>query len=164
MDPNDHGIRDIIYPPKWDPRQNIPLLERSSSGRPASPLLFVLVADLLQAIVNKAKDLGLLRLPLANRCGQDFPIIQYADDTILIMEACPRQLFFLKAMLNSFATSTGMHVNYQKSNIYSINVLDERMVLLANTFNYNIGSLPFTYLGLSVGTTKSKLDSFLPLI
>lgn len=94
VDPNDHGIRDIIYPPKWGPRQNVPLQERSSSGRPASPL-FVLVADLLQDIVNKAKDLGLLRLPLANRCGQDFQIIQYADDTILIMEVCPRHLFFL---------------------------------------------------------------------
>jgi hypothetical protein len=57
-----------------------------------------------------------------------------------------------------------MHVNYHKSNIYSINVLDERMVLLANTFNYNIGSLSFTYLGFPMGTTKPKLDSFLPLI
>lgn len=114
--------------------------------------------------MNKAKDLGPLRLPLANRCGQDFPIIQYVDDTILIMEACPRQLLFLKAMLNSFTTSIDIHVNYQKSNIYPINVSDERMVLLANTFNYSIGSLPFTYLGLLMGTTDPKLDSFLPQI
>jgi hypothetical protein len=43
---------------------------------------------------------------------------QYADDTILVMEACPKQIFFLKAMLNSFVESTGLHVNYHKSNIY----------------------------------------------
>jgi hypothetical protein len=46
-------------------------------------------------------------LPLTENCGQDFPIVQYADDTLLIMEACPRQLFFLKVVLNSYATSTG---------------------------------------------------------
>jgi hypothetical protein len=32
-----------------------------------------------------------------------FPIIQYAYDTLLIMEACSQQLFALKALLNTFA-------------------------------------------------------------
>ena len=91
-------------------------------GDPLSPLLFVLAADLLQSIINKAKDCGILKLPIPLSCGSDFPIIQYADDTILILEACPRRLFFLKTMLNSFADSTGLHVNYNKSNIYPINV------------------------------------------
>jgi hypothetical protein len=39
----------------------------------------------------------LLKLPLFGRSGHDFPIVQYADDTLLIMESCPRQLFFLKS-------------------------------------------------------------------
>jgi retron-type reverse transcriptase len=86
-------------------------------GDPLSPLLFVLAADLLQSIINKAKDCGILKLPILHSCGTDFPVIQYADDTILILEACPRQLFFLKVMLNSFADSTCLHVNYHKSNI-----------------------------------------------
>jgi hypothetical protein len=38
--------------------------------------------------------MNLLKLPLPDRYGQDFPIVQYADDTLLIMEACPKQLFF----------------------------------------------------------------------
>jgi hypothetical protein len=76
------------------------------------PLLFVLATDLLQTIINKAKDLGLVRLSIQQRCGWELPIIQYADDTIMIMEACPKQLFFLKAKLNSFADSTGLKVNY----------------------------------------------------
>jgi hypothetical protein len=80
-------------------------------GDPLSPLLFVLVTDLLMSIINKARHQNLLQLPLAENCGQDFSIVQYADDTLLIMEACPKQLFFLKAVLNSFATSTGLRVN-----------------------------------------------------
>jgi retron-type reverse transcriptase len=63
-------------------------------GHPLSPILLVLAADLFQSILNKAKDMGLLRLLLSEHYGQDFSIIQYADDTILIMEACPKQLFF----------------------------------------------------------------------
>jgi hypothetical protein len=120
-------------------------------GDPLSPLLFVLAADLLQSIINKAKDCGILKLPILLSCGSDFLIIQYADDTILILEACPRQLFFLKAMLNSFADSTGLHVNYNKSNIYPINVSEQKMALLANTFHCKVGALPFTYLGLPLG-------------
>jgi hypothetical protein len=133
-------------------------------GDPLSPLLFVLAADLLQSIINKAKDCGILKLPIPFSCGFDFPIIQYADDTIMILEACPRQLFFLKAMLNSFADSTGLHVNYNKSNIYPINVSEQKMAVLANTFHCKVGSLPFTYLGLPLGLRKPNLEAFLPLI
>jgi hypothetical protein len=133
-------------------------------GDPLSPLLFVLAADLLQSIINKAKDCGILKLPIPFSCGSDFPIIQYADDTIMILEACPKQLFFLKVMLNSFADSTGLHVNYNKSNIYPINVSEQKMTVLANTFHYKVGSLPFTYLGLPLGLRKPNLETFLPLI
>ena len=133
-------------------------------GDPLSPLLFILAADLLQSIVNKACECGILWLPLPSNCGPDFPIIQYANDTILIMEACPRQLFFLKVMLNSFAESTRLHVNYHKSNLYPINVMDQKMEILANTFHCKIGSMSFTYLGLPLGLKKPNLGAFLPLI
>jgi hypothetical protein len=49
-------------------------------GDPLSPLLFVLAADLLHSIINKAKDLGVLRLPIVMGHTSDFPIIQYAND------------------------------------------------------------------------------------
>jgi hypothetical protein len=45
----------------------------------------VLVTDLLQSILNKAKEINV-------GYTNDFPIIQYADDTLLVMEACPHQL------------------------------------------------------------------------
>lgn len=51
-----------------------------------SPLSFVLVAGILQYVVNKALDIGIINLPLPQR-GGPFPIIQYADDTLLLMPA-----------------------------------------------------------------------------
>jgi hypothetical protein len=56
---------------------------------PLSPLLFVIAVDLLQSFVNKAEEMGWLILPLIVGYTTDFPIIQYANDTLLIMEACP---------------------------------------------------------------------------
>jgi hypothetical protein len=64
-------------------------------------------------------------------------------------------------MLNSFAESTGLHVNYNKSNIYPINVPSQRMEILANTFQCQIGTL---YLRLPMGLKKPNLEAFLPLI
>jgi hypothetical protein len=77
---------------------------------------------------------SILSKPLLEKCGNDFPIVHYVDDTLLVMEAFPKHLIALKALLNTFADSTGLRVNYQKSNIYPINVDEDRMKALANTF------------------------------
>lgn len=106
-------------------------------GDPLSPLIFVLAAELLQVIINKAASQNLIRAPIPQ--GDDnFPIIQYADDTLLIMQADAVQLHFLKAILLSFSNSTGLKINYRKSQMVPINVSPERMVILANTFGCQI--------------------------
>lgn len=74
-----------------------------------------------------------------------------------------KQVFFLKIILNSFAESTSLHVNYHKSNIYPINVPAQGMKILARTFQCQIGTLPFTYLGLPMGLTRIP-GGFLPLV
>lgn len=74
-------------------------------GDPLSPLLFVLVADLLQTIVNKEWQNGVLKQSLSENFGGDYPIIQYADDTLLILPAEARTLFRLKCLLRTFSDS-----------------------------------------------------------
>lgn len=95
---------------------------------------------------------------------QDFPILQYADDTLIIMEGCPTQLSHLKALLGDFATSTGLKVNYSKSMLVPINIAMDKTNLLAQSFGCMVGSLPFTYLGLPLGMTKPNIEDFLPLV
>jgi hypothetical protein len=102
-------------------------------GDPLSPLLFVLLVDLLQPIINKAKDIGLLRLPIQVGYTSDFAILQYADDSLLVMEACPQQLFALKAILHTYADSTGLKINYAKSIMVPINVPPESKLWKINS-------------------------------
>jgi retron-type reverse transcriptase len=83
-------------------------------GDPLSPLLFVLAADFLQSMINKGKNLGMLNLPIPVSLDSDFPIIQYADDTLIILEGDTRQIIFLKSVINTFSEITGLRVNFQK--------------------------------------------------
>jgi hypothetical protein len=132
-------------------------------GDPLSPLLFVGVSELLQAMVNGLFQAGGLIAPL-NIPNSDFPIVQYADDTLLILQACPFQLTALKEILEKFAKATGLRVNYSKSCLIPINVADDKLQSLANTFGCTVGQLPFTYLGLPLGVTKPTIQDLSPLV
>ena len=68
--------------------------KRVRQGDPLSPLLVVMAANFVQSLVNKAKDMGLLKLPISLNCNPDFPIIQYADDTLIILEGEAKHLHF----------------------------------------------------------------------
>lgn len=133
-------------------------------GDPLSPLLFVLAADLLQSVINDAKNNNLLSLPISMSYSQDFPILQYADDMLIIMEGCSSQLTHLKALLHTYVESTGLRVNYSKSMMVPINMDENSCAILAQTLGCSVGSLPFTYLGLPLGLTKPKVEDFLPLV
>lgn len=124
-------------------------------GDPLSPLLFVLAADLLQTLIKKAWQMNVLMHPISDSFQGDYPIVQYADDTLLILHGDARILFNLKGLLRSFSDSTGLHVNFEKSFLVPINMSDSRATHLANTFGCQVASMPFTYLGLPLGTTKA---------
>lgn len=133
-------------------------------GDPLSPLLFVVTADLLQSVLNNAKANGQLNLSIPLQHSQDFAILQYAHDTLIIMEACPSQVLQLKTLFLDFSTSTGLKVNFSKSMLVPINLNEEGTASLAQLFGCQVDSLPFTYLGLPLGLTKPKVIVFLPLV
>jgi hypothetical protein len=133
-------------------------------GDPLSPLLFVSAAELLQCVINHAWQNGEISLPLDNSFDLDCPIVQYADDTLIIMPACPTQLMTLKALLAKFSSSTGLFINFNKSSILPINISTERCHELATLFGCVTESLPFTYLGLPMGTTRQRMDDLIGIL
>jgi hypothetical protein len=73
-------------------------------------------------------------------------------------------LLTLKGLLRCFADSTGLRVNYNKSFLVPINVEEDRALHLANTIGCQVVAMPFTYLGLPLGTTKPTVDEFTPFL
>jgi hypothetical protein len=135
----------------------------SPSRGPVIPPAICFSAELLQMLINRASSINLLKAPIPHADGE-FPIIQYADDTLLLLQADVIKLFFLKALLHSFETSLGLKFNYRKSQLIPINVSQEKTQLLANTLGCQIGSFPFTYLGLPMGTTKPRIEDLTPIM
>jgi hypothetical protein len=80
------------------------------------------------------------------------------------MPAVAKELFFFKCLLQSFAASIGLKVNFNKSFIVPITVNEEKTPILAGTLGCQIETMPFTYLGLPLGMTKPLVKDFMPLL
>ena len=133
-------------------------------GDPISPLLFNLVVDILTRMLMKAANHQLIEGLCAEICPGRIICFQYADDTLLIVQADETQLLALKDMLVAFHKSTGLKVNFHKSCILPINVSPEETTRLATVFGCQVGTLPFTYLGLPVGTTRPRIVDLVPVV
>lgn len=132
-------------------------------GDPLSSLIFVLTANLLQAAINDASQRGLLQHPIPTS-DDSYPVIQYADDTIVVLPACPQQADHLKEILVDYATSVGLSINFHKSTLVPINLDQIQTTNLAQIFGCTVGKLPFTYLGLPMGTTRPSVMDLMPLV
>jgi hypothetical protein len=132
-------------------------------GDPLLATFYVLGSDLLQDLVNDLLQQGLISLPISTRVP-DFPIIQYAVDTLLILPAELDQLMALKNMPHDFSLSTSLRVNFHKSSMVPINVLEDSLQILSAAFGYQIASLPFTYLGFPLVTVRPQLQDLMPLV
>ena len=129
-------------------------------GDPLSPILYVLGGDLLQSIINLAFHQGRLHLPLPME-GK-YPVVQYADDTLVVLPADPVQLQTCKELLDLFASITGLKDNYHKSNMTPINISEDEATSLAQLMDCKIATMPFTYLGLPMGTTRPSMKDCAP--
>ena len=125
-----------------------------------SALIFVLTTDLLQSIFNEALDNNLIGLPIITKNNRDFLIIQYADDTIIILHACPLQIQQVQNILMHFRVYTGLRVNYNKSMMVPMNVPAHKIKQLSAILGCAHSSFPFTYLGLPLGISKPKVEDF----
>jgi hypothetical protein len=104
-----------------------------------------------------------LRLPITTN-NPEFPVVQYADDIILVLSAELDQIVALKDIMHKFGISTGLKVNFHKSLIIPMKVEPSTISLLASTLGCQIGSLHFPYLGLPLGTTGRSIEELMPIV
>jgi hypothetical protein len=117
--------------------------------------MFDIVAAVLQElIVGDVSDLR-LRYPLVD--DMPCPVIQYADDTLLLLRADASQLQRACCILESFSRATGLAINFVKSAFVPIHVLEEDARSLASIFGFPLASFPQKYLGLPLTAMKLRV-------
>lgn len=79
-------------------------------GDPLSPYLFIIIADVLQRLIQQASREGLLRHPISSDCT--CPVLQYADDTLILVQGDTDSMRALKAILEKFSLATGLACNW----------------------------------------------------
>ena len=107
---------------------------------------------------------GLISLPINQPTSEDYPVVQYADDTLIILLANQHELLAINEILDSYARATGLKINYAKSQLMPINVNAQKTLDLANALGCQVGEMLFTYLGLPLGTTRPTVRDLMPLV
>jgi hypothetical protein len=69
----------------------------------------------------------------------------------------------LKALVDSYASQSGQVINTAKSTIFSGSFTQGRINLIVNILNFQIGSLPFNYLGIPLFKGKPKVSWLQPI-
>ncbi|KAK6796557.1 hypothetical protein RDI58_004258 [Solanum bulbocastanum] len=104
------------------------------------------------------ENLWLKGFKISNRVGCELEIthLQYADDTLIFCDANKEQLRMLRVIFILFEAVSGLHINWNKSFLYPVNVVPD-LSSLAGTLGGRIGDLPTTYLGMPLGANSRSL-------
>ena len=90
--------------------------------------------------------------------------LQFADDTLLFMEANRNFLLNYLAILEVFGSISGLRVNLRKSIILGINIEDDLIHNLATITGCEVGVWPISYLGLPLGGNPRKISFWDPVV
>jgi hypothetical protein len=124
-------------------------------GDPLSPLLFLLVMEVLSRMLSRTEEAGLIRGFKAGKAQEEGLFIShllFADDTVVFCDADPEQLLHLRMVLSCFEAVTDLGVNMGKSELVLVGDVRNGSQL-ADILCCNIGSLPMMYLGLPLGAS-----------
>ena len=131
-------------------------------GDPLSPMLFILVMDVLCYLVKKASEEGLLE-PLARRNLQN-RISLYADDVVIFLQPLSSDIRAILDILQLFGEASGLKTNVQKSTVVPIHCLEEHRTLLQTHLPCQISEFPCKYLGVPLSPHKLTKAQAQPII
>lgn len=123
-----------------------------------SPLLFVLVADTLQRFIQNARPL----IPSLSIVQNQ--VLQYADDTLIIMDAHVQMMKAVMQILKVYAQITGLNINLSKSKFVALQIPHNLLPVIDQILHCSRVSFPLKYLGLPLSIRRLKKQHFMTLI
>jgi mannosylglycoprotein endo-beta-mannosidase len=144
------------------PGDHILHLRGLRQGDPLSPMLFILVMDVLGHMITKAANEGLL-LPLSARALQH-RISIYADDVALFLRPETCDISIITDILNLFGEASGLKTNLQKSNVLPIRCGESELATIQNLLPCPLSDFPCRYLGVPLSLRKLTKEQVQPII
>ena len=127
-----------------------------------SPLLFVIVMDVLGAMFREAERRDVLSDLAAY--GLRHRVSLFADDVVIFARPEVRKLGAVRAILQCFGSASGLQVNFAKSAVMPIRCAEELINEVAPTLDCPIKALPCTYLGLPLSVRKLTQADLQPIL
>jgi mannosylglycoprotein endo-beta-mannosidase len=131
-------------------------------GDPLSPMLFILVMDVLGFMIKKAVEEDLLQ-PLARRALQH-RISIYADDVVIFLRPSADDIDIILDMLHLFGRASGLKTNVDKSSVLPIQCLEEDRRILQAHLPCQLLEFPCKYLGVPLSLKKLTRAQIQPII
>ena len=134
-------------------------------GDPLSPLLFLLVMEVLSRLLKRTEDGGFLSGFQASpntSGGLHISHHLFVDDTILFCDASEKQLLHIRMVLIFFEAITGLKVNVGKSEIVPVGEVGN-LDALARILCCK-GCLPMSFLGMPLGAHYKDSSIWNPII
>ncbi|KAJ9553924.1 hypothetical protein OSB04_017969 [Centaurea solstitialis] len=133
-------------------------------GDPLSPLLFLIVGEALQIMTLEACKKGIFKGLYLASSNRNISLLQYADDVLFLGKWSMRNIYNLTLILECFYDVSGLRINLSKSSLLGIGVADEEVEDAATKFKCSHAKLPFSYLGLPVGSNMRLKRSWDPIL
>ncbi|KAL8501989.1 hypothetical protein ACS0TY_021211 [Phlomoides rotata] len=136
-------------------------LERGlRQGDPLSPFLFLIAAEGLSILLDKASERGLFEAAFIGRDRVHISHLQYADNTILMGAASEENAWVMRRTLRIMKLLSGLKINLDKCSVMGINIDEGRIQAIAEILGCRVGSLPFSYLGIRVSSNHRRLSEW----
>jgi hypothetical protein len=132
-------------------------------GDPFSPFLFNIVAEGLDKMIQQAQIAGLIVGLVPHLVDKGVVILQYADDTILLVQDDMEQIIHLKLILYMFEAMSGLKINFLKSEVMMVLHDDEKKLMYAEIFGCQLGDWPIKYLGVPVCGSRLRVADMIYL-
>ncbi|GKE75178.1 putative RNA-directed DNA polymerase, eukaryota, reverse transcriptase zinc-binding domain protein [Tanacetum coccineum] len=126
-------------------------------GDPLSPFLFILIMEGRYIAIKDAIHSDLISGVDVGNPSMHISHFFYADDVVLVTEWNRVQMDNILRVLNVFFLASGLRININKSNVFGIGVSSEEIEDMARLTGCLPGSIPFTYLGLPIGSNMNRL-------
>ncbi|XP_074314348.1 uncharacterized protein LOC141649561 [Silene latifolia] len=124
-------------------------------GDPLSPLIFTLCMEYLTRTLQYATSKYEFKFhPMCKE--QRLTSLMFADDVMLFSKGDATSMMLLLRSFATFSSATGLQVSTTKSTAFFRNVPEQLKRDILQVSGYSEGSIPFTYLGMPIQTTRLK--------